>query len=91
MGATYQIIAGDFDRSLNAVDVLGLQWTTHTQRAAVRGATPEQLAIAFLVSKRSLAIRMRQLAAAKLYWDQARKYLLLGKGRVLPGHTAWPM
>jgi len=25
MGATYQIIAGDFDRSLNAVDVLGLQ------------------------------------------------------------------
>jgi len=80
MEATYQFPAGDFARALKAVDVLGLQWTTRKQRAALRGATPEQRAIAFLLAERLFAAKMRQLAAAKLYWDQARKYHLVQKG-----------
>ena len=85
MEAIYHFPAGDFSRALEAVDVLGLQWTTRKQRAALRGATPEQRAIAFLLAERLFAAKMRQWAAAKLYWDECRNYRLVQKGMEASG------
>jgi len=85
MEATYQFPTGDFTRALKAVDVLGLQWTTRTQRATLRGAIPEQRAVAFLLAERLFAAKMRQWAAAKLYWDECRNYRLVQKGMEASG------
>ena len=85
MEAIYHFPAGDISRALDAVDVLGLQWTTRKQRAALRGATPEQRAIAFLLAERLIAAKMRQWAAAELYWDECRNYRLVQKGMEASG------
>jgi len=71
--ATYKFLAGDFKRALAAVETLGLQWTTRQQRAALRGATIEQRAVAYLLAERLFAAKMRQWAAIKLYWAERRK------------------
>jgi len=85
MEAIYHFPAGEYSCALDAVDVLGLQWITRKQRAALRGATPEQRAVAFLLAERLFAAKMRQWAAAKLYWDECRNYSLVQKGMEASG------
>jgi len=71
--ATDKFLAGDFKRALAAVETLGLQWTTRQQRAALRGATFEQRAVAYSLAESLFAAKMRQWAAIKLYWAERRK------------------
>jgi len=71
--ATYKFLAGDFKRAIAAVETPGLQWTTRQQRAALRGATLEQRAVAYLLAERLFAAKMRRWAAIKLYWAERRK------------------
>jgi len=85
MRAIYHFPAGDFFRALEAVDVLGLQCTTRKQRAALRGAIQKQRAVAFLLAERLFAAKMRQWAAAELYWDECRNYRLVQKGMEASG------
>jgi len=85
MEATYKFPAGKISRALKALDVLGLQWTTRKQHVALRGATPEQRAIAFLLAESLFAAKMRQLAALKLCRDQARECRLVQKGMASAG------
>jgi len=60
--------------------VLGLQWRTRKRRAALRGATPEQRAVAFFLAECVFAAKMRQWAAAQRYWDGCRNNRLVQKG-----------
>jgi len=85
MEALYHFPAGDFSRALEAVDVLGRQWTTRRQRSALRGATPKQRAVAFLLAERLFAAKMLQWAADELYLDEGRNYRLVQKGMEASG------
>jgi len=71
MSASYK--ADEFSLALKAIDALGLKWSARAQRAVLRGATMEQLAIAFLLAERIYSAKLRKVAAATLNWNVARQ------------------
>ena len=73
---SYKFPVDEFSLALKAMDALGLKWSTHAQRAVLRGATMEQRAIAFLLAERIYSAKLRKVAAATLNWNVARQSLL---------------
>jgi len=89
--ATYKLMYGAFKSAFVAVETLGLQWTTIQQRAALRGATLEQRAVAYLLAEHLFAAKTFQWAAIKQYWAERRKCFDPKRRFVTRGHLAWHM